>query len=571
MKVIPELYKLVVFLLNCAGSIKYARALFILVLVTGILAGLSNTALIALINTKLTAPDGGSGNLLWGFIGLCILLPVSRFVSQVLLLHITQGAIVQLRTQMCRRILLAPTRLLEGLGSHRLLATLTEDIPTIGAVITALPVFCMHIAIVISCLIYLGWLSQFLLLAVLVIMACGILTYQVPVLKAMKYFRQAREKGDDLFKHLRALTEGTKELKLHRGRRDAFFSGQLVSTILSLQHNNVTGNMIFSAASAWGQILFFILIGLILFILPGVRPTDAHTLMGYTLTILYMITPLEIILNTIPSFSRAHISAQKVESLGLSLGAEPAEIESEGSPVDGRPAWRRLEVLDVTHTYKTENSDDSFTLGPVSVNLFPERIVFLVGGNGSGKTTLAKLLIGLYTPDTGEIRLDGKPVTDENRDEYRQLFSVVFSDFYLFEALLGLPGSDLDERARAYIAQLQLKNKVQVNDGKLSTIDLSQGQRKRLALLTAYLEDRSIYLFDEWAADQDPYFKEIFYYELLPALKARGKTALVISHDDRYYHVADRIVKLDSGKIEYDKLVGEAQTRPITTSSGAKP
>jgi putative ATP-binding cassette transporter len=197
-----------------------------------------------------------------------------------------------------------------------------------------------------------------------------------------------------------------------------------------------------------------------------------------------------------------------------------------------------------------------------------------VGGNGSGKTTLAKLLIGLYSPETGEIRLDGRSITDENREQYRQSFSVVFTDFFLFDSLLGLDHINIDGDAQYYLEKLQLDQTVRVRDGVLSTINVSQGQRKRLALLTAYLEDRAIYLFDEWAADQDPVFKEIFYHQLLPELKARGKTVIVISHDDRYYHVADRIIKLDYGRIEYDRKVLDSKNAlvelpAVTLASGA--
>jgi putative ATP-binding cassette transporter len=180
-------------------------------------------------------------------------------------------------------------------------------------------------------------------------------------------------------------------------------------------------------------------------------------------------------------------------------------------------------------------------------------LVFLTGGNGSGKTTLAKLLMGLYTPELGEIRIDGKPVTDESRDAFRQSFSAVFSDYFLFDSLLGVRGEEADIEARNYLEELQLNHKVEIKEGVFSTIDLSAGQRKRLALLTAYMEDRPVYIFDEWAADQDPQFKETFYYQLLPELRSRGKLVIVISHDDRYYHVADRIIKLDYGKVEYDR------------------
>ena len=206
-----------------------------------------------------------------------------------------------------------------------------------------------------------------------------------------------------------------------------------------------------------------------------------------------------------------------------------------------------MELLSVTHDYD-KGSADSFQLGPIDLSLGRGELVFIAGGNGSGKTTLAKLLVGLYAPATGEVRLNGQPVGDW--EQYRQFFSSVFTDAYLFDRLLGMSGTRLDDGARDYLTRLELGQRVRVESGRFSTTDLSQGQRKRLALLTAYLEDRPVYVFDEWAADQDPRFKEIFYTRLLPELKARGKAVLVISHDDQYFHVADRIVQLDYGKLQ---------------------
>ena len=199
--------------------------------------------------------------------------------------------------------------------------------------------------------------------------------------------------------------------------------------------------------------------------------------------------------------------------------------------------------------------DTAFTMGPIDLVFHPGELVFVVGGNGSGKTTFAKVLTSLYPLDRGELRLDGELVSDANRERYRQLFSVVFQDFHLFPKLLGTRDSDLDEHAAEYLKRLQMDHKVQVKDGYLSTTDLSQGQRKRLALLAAYLEDRPFYVFDEWAADQDPQFKDIFYTRVLPELRDRGKTVLVITHDDRYVHVADRCVKLEDGKLLRDAVL----------------
>jgi putative ATP-binding cassette transporter len=188
-------------------------------------------------------------------------------------------------------------------------------------------------------------------------------------------------------------------------------------------------------------------------------------------------------------------------------------------------------------------------------------IVVVAGGNGSGKTTLAKLLCGLYLPLSGTIRFQGREITADVIDDYRQHFSAVFSDFHLFDTLLGIEGIDVDDRATKYSQDLGLNKKVSIVNGKFSTTNLSQGQRKRLALLVAYLEDRSIYLFDEWAADQDPHFKEIFYRSLLPDLKERGKTIILISHDDRFYDIGDHIITLDSGIVTAETRQSYAQSK----------
>ncbi|MDB6020786.1 MAG: cyclic peptide transporter, partial [Pedosphaera sp.] len=227
-----------------------------------------------------------------------------------------------------------------------------------------------------------------------------------------------------------------------------------------------------------------------------------------------------------------------------------------------------LELINVVHAYHMESEDRDFVLGPINLRFKPGELVFLVGGNGSGKSTLAKIITGLYIPESGEIRLNGRAIDQGNRDEYRQMFSAVFSDFYLFDTLLGLHSPDLDARARAYLAEFHLQRKVKIVDGNLSTTSVSTGQRKRLALLTAYLEDRPFYLFDEWASDQDPQFKAVFYTRLLPELKARGKTVLVITHDDNYFHLADRLIKLDYGQLTKPARVnGESLSGAVATSA----
>jgi putative ATP-binding cassette transporter len=299
---------------------------------------------------------------------------------------------------------------------------------------------------------------------------------------------------------------------------------------------------------AWGRLLFFVGIGLVLFAWPLFRPIDTPALTGYTLTILYMMTPLGQILGWVPSITWANVSLRKIESLGLSIG----DGEGTERAIEPIAQWSHLEMIGATHTYYREREGEGFRLGPIDLTLEPGELVFLVGGNGSGKTTLAKLLTGLYVPEQGEIRLDGEVITAKNRESYRQLFTATFAEVVLFESLLGLEGATLDERAQKHLAELHLDRAVTVQGGVFSTTDLSKGQRKRLSLLTAYLEDRPIFVFDEWAADQDPIFKEVFYRKILPDLKAQGKAVLVITHDDRYFSEADRVIALCDGEMVHD-------------------
>lgn len=512
----------------------------------GLLSGAFNSGLLALANVAISRPERKAAWLLPVFIGLCILAPLTRMASEIQLVSLGQESIFALRTELARQVLAVPLRKLEQVGSHRILSVLTDDIPNIANVVTAIPLLSINAGVVVGSLCYMGWLEWKLLLVVLGFMVVGIFSYYAGVSKAMVFLRRAREHDNDLQKHFRGLIHGVKELKLHQQRRNIFLSGTLDETAGKTRSANVSGLSIYSIASSWGQLLVFVLLGLLIFFLHPVMGIGLTVLTGFSLALLYLMTPLQVVMNSIPAMARANVAVGNAQSLGLMLmlSAVPAENTSIAQI---RPIPARIELSEVTYSYEQKDSADQFVLGPINLTVEPGELLFIAGGNGSGKTTLAKLIMGLYVPESGKICYNHYPVTYSNRDSYRQLFSAVFSDPFLFESLLGLDKSELDRQAREYLCWLQLDDKVTVKDGVLSTIELSQGQRKRLALLTCYLEDRPIYFFDEWAADQDPKFKELFYYSLLPELKSRRKTVIVISHDDRYYGLADRIVTLESG------------------------
>lgn len=524
------------------------RGMMLVTTGTALLSGACNMGLIALVSAALVT-DRHPKALMWAFIGLGIGKIVTTFVSQALLASFAQGAVTNLRRELIRKILTVPLRRLEELGSPRLLVALTDDVFNITQALLAIPIVFVNIAMLLGGAAYLGWLSWKILLGACVLILVGAAVYRFMVRSAFHHLNSAREEEDRLFGYFRALTEGIKELKLHRSRRGAFLNVHVQDTTEAFQKHNVAAEVRFVAAQNWSHFLFFTLIGLILFLLPEISHLSMKTLTGYVVTTLYLMGPLAGVMSSLSLFGRANVSLEKVNELGVSLEQGATEV----CAIDQNEAeitFENLELVNVLHSYHRETEDNHFTLGPINLRFRPGELVFLVGGNGSGKSTLAKIITGLYVPEGGEIRLDGKLVTDKNRDDFRQLFSAVFVDFYLFENLLGIKARNVDEQARMYLDLLHLSHKVKVKDGVLSTTAVSQGQRKRLALLTAYLEDRPFYLFDEWAADQDPLFKDVFYTQLLPELKARGKTVLVISHDDKYFYVADRIIKLDYGKLD---------------------
>ncbi|MEL7353285.1 MAG: cyclic peptide export ABC transporter [Cyanobacteria bacterium P01_A01_bin.116] len=552
----------IIWLLIRASWVKVTMAI-----AAGLISGGCIARVIALINAAIT--DGATTNAaiieevaqpsLLLFSLLVTLALTASLLSQSLLIDLSQDTVYKLRLQLSQQILASPLQQLEQLGPSQLLATLSEDVQAIANTVFILPNILINIAVIAGCLVYLGWLSGGALLVVVVFLAAAIAIVQALLTTAYRYLALARKEKDHLFKHFRAVTEGTKELKLHAIRRQIFLEEDLQPTAAASRDLTKTAFKVGALSAGSGQLLFFALIGLLLFGSTSFIPNMSAVLPAYILTITYLLGPIESTIDRLPNIAMAGVALQKVNSMGLAL-SKTAEITSVVRQPIGSD-WKTLALKNVAHTYRTqaacreESADGHFSVGPINLTLKAGELVFIVGGNGSGKSTLAKLITGLYVPASGSIRLDSQPIVDTNRSWYRQHFSAVFSDFYLFERLVSAEALTLDSQAQTYLKKLQLEDKVSVQSGQLSTTALSQGQRKRLSLLTAYLEDRPIYLFDEWAADQDPVFREIFYTQLLAELKARGKTILVISHDDHYFHVADRIIKLDYGRIESDRAL----------------
>ncbi len=524
--------------------LRESRRTLLLSILTGVISGASSVGLIALVQAELARNQRSSWSIAIAFLGLCVLAQLTRIVAQTSMVRLAQDSVARLATHLCRKILSIPLARFEERDPATLVAILTEDIAILANALVGIPVIAITVPIVLVCLAYVGWLSP-------VVLACGLgvaiptlVVYQITASRAVQKLRAARAGQDVMVDHFRSLIEGFRELKLHQPRRAAFLA-EIETTAQAVRTQTSEGFILFAWAGSGSQVAYFGVIGFLLFVLPSFYPVSRDVLSGTILAILYIMAPLEVIMNWIPILSRAHVSLQKIEALDPSL----LERENLEGPHEVPLLCSEIQLVQVTDTYRHAQDREDFVLGPIDLTIRPGEVLFLVGGNGSGKTTLVKLISGLHLPQVGEIHLDGRPITEDSRESYRQLFSVIFADGHLFKSLRGLEGPDLDARAKVQLVRLGLDHLVRVEQGTFSTTDLSQGQRRRLALLIALLEDRPVYIFDEWASNQDPYFKKFFYHEILAELRARGKAVLVISHDEEFFATADRLVWLDSGRL----------------------
>lgn len=527
-------------LLAAATAASVARGVCSILMVTQITATLAATQ----------APGWQSSAALH-FALTVLALWLAHMSCNILFERLAHGVHAQTRSFICERVLHADYARLEQVGAPAIQAALTEHSTNVSSFFVSFPAILTNAIVVTGCLIYMATLSGQVFACAALVIGLGALGYHLAHLRAIRHLRQASGEQDRLFGHFRSMLDGAKELRLNGKKRQLFGRGVLGQSIDLVRRERSLGMAIFVAASSWGNFLIYAFIGLVLFVLVGDVPDRGRILTGYAVLFIYMITPLEILLMNVPRANLAKVSARRIDEViqALDNGQPRSTVVALPPQHQAAPELLRLQLSGVLHRYYHEQHDEFFTMGPIDLSFTPGEVVFLVGGNGSGKTTLAKLLVGLYVPQEGAILWNGSAVDDANRDAYRQLFSTVFSDFHLFDQLLegGRPG--LDAEANRLLERLQLQHVVQVKGGAFTTRALSQGQRKRLALVVAALEDRPFMVFDEWAADQDPLFKEVFYREILPELKAQGKAVLVISHDDRYFDQADVLLSLENGQL----------------------
>jgi len=526
------------------STLESRRSLLVGATLLGALGGLGTTSLVVWINRAISAQARELPWLGLQFVAIAIGAFGCRALSQCGFVELSQTLLGALRLEVGTHVARAPYRDVERHGAARLLTVLTEDIASVSDLFVVVPRVVMYGAVLLACVAYLAVLSwQATLVATLGVLV-GAALERHSGRAAREHLSRARLAEEEVVGHFRALFDGAKELRLSQVRRHTFLADVLAKSVERAGEERAQGSIVHGRMGSQRVLVFHLVVGGVIFWLRPALSLGPEVSSGYALMYLYMMLPLQALVDAAVVVARAQVALGRIEAVGV--GAHSGARESVTA---AEQSFRGLRLCEVTHSYRRDGEDGAFVLGPVSLELKPSEIVLLIGGNGSGKTTLAKLIAGLYAPETGQVLLNGARVDDAGREAYRQQISAVFSDFHLFDGLIGIERHERDERASVLLQSLDLAHKVQIRDGKFSTTALSAGQRKRLALLVSCLEDRPVCIFDEWAADQDSTYRDVFYRQILPELKARGKALLVITHDDSYFHVADRCFELEAGRL----------------------
>ncbi len=511
----------------------------------GAATGLAGAALVATINQALYPAAAGSPQVLTQFALLCVATLAGEIVGGLVGARLTRQIAASLRYDLTARVLDAPLLDIERLKPHRLLAILDTDVPVIGALAMQLSGIVVSLAVTVGCFGYLVALSPDLSLVAFAACLLGGVIQVASARVGAREFHGVRDAQDALHVAYRALTEGAKELRISRPRRARIV--EQIGAAIELTGSRFEEAMrAFVLGRAASSAVFFVTLLVVIGVALALAFDGAVT-SGFVLTMLYLKGPLEQLVSALPLIASAQASLHKVSQLSQGLAPTAAASAADAARSPGFQGGL-ISLHAVEFTFPRGPDTAEFVLGPIDLEIRRGETLFIVGANGSGKTTLLKLLTGLYPPSAGTVACDGKVVEWGAIDRYRDLFSAIYFDYFLFDDLVSARRSWREDALR-YLEALEISHKVAIQGERFSTTDLSTGQRKRLALVQLLLEDRPIVVLDEWAADQDPTFRDMFYTSLLPELKKQGKTVVVVSHDDRYFGIADRVVCMTAGRL----------------------
>lgn len=479
---------------------------------------------------------------------ILFLLWVRRTLASAII-NLSQTLFWNLRRQVLKAVLKADYHRFRE-KKNEIYSSVVSDVNVLTNASMNIIEFSTSSLVTLACLVYLITISWILFLVTVGVAIAGALIYQLRSSRNTQDFTDARNLENSFVNHLNMILNGFKEIYMNPAKGNYILRDKIDKDANEAFHKNVSAHTGFLNNQIIGQVLFYVLIASILLVFSVKFDIETKKIVSYIFILLYLLTSIESIMVLLPTLTRAKIASDRLLKLKQELDQSGLKATVK-RPALSKADFKQIAVNDLEFDYG--KGEQSFSIGPVDLNIQKNDVIFIYGGNGSGKTTFIHTVLGLNKWSKGEIQLNGERITEENYGDYRSVFSVVFSDFYLFDELLI---DSYDEAVFLHYLQLfEIDHKLIVNGKKFSTTDLSMGQRKRLALISLLMEEKPVLVLDEWAADQDPYFRKKFYTEIIPFLKMQGFTIVAITHDDKYYGCADKLYKMEFGKLMTEKLV----------------
>ena len=531
------------------------------------LSGLANAAILAVVNMSVQSGSDSRSGQLRGLLLFALAMGIYGITQTKLMVQTcnrVEKMIDGLRLRLLDAVRATEFHEIEQIGRAQIFGSLSREAQVLSQSAPNIIVAIQAAILLTASMIYMFFLSKTAFLLMLAFTILGVGFHLSRSRKTSVHIHEATQNDNTLIEGFSDIMDGFREVKLNRARSD-----ELCEAISGASNRSSGSRTLVHTLNAHdfvlSQMTFFGLTGLMVFIVPAFATTDSKTIAMTTTATLFMLGPVGALVGGFPMFNNANAAAKRILELEARLlaGREPTELPG---VLDTFAGFKEIRIEGLAYAYPAPAGEATFSVGPNSLDIRRGDCIFITGGNGSGKTTFVNLLLTLMPAGSGRITVDGEVVIRDNLSAYRNLFSVIFADNHLFKTLYGVPPFT-PQKAEELLAEMEIVHKVQIHDNRYTSTELSGGQRKRIALVTAQLEQKPILVLDEWAADQDPLFREKFYRQIIPGLQALGCTIIAITHDDKYFDVANRRYHMDQGML---KLVSPRKTRPATSKGRSR-
>ncbi|HIL77873.1 MAG TPA: ATP-binding cassette domain-containing protein [Methylococcales bacterium] len=466
---------------------------------------------------------------------------------------LVQGSIYNYR----RRILylLKSLKLLsyEEIGKSQILSLLAEKTELISQGAHRLAEGFPAIVMLLCSFVYMATISKMAVLMAVVCIASAIVTILILVKSIGQSMQKALVKENEYFSYMQHVLDGFNELKINQNKADDLYENYMGPVAEQAKKENVATDISNVNLQLYAQLYFYVLMASVVFLLPQISELTASKIMSITTIIFFIMGPVVVIIDMIPGLTRANVAIDFLQQLEGQLKDAREDVRTLNATFKEPDYFDKILIKSLGFSYPDiESGGSHFSVGPFDLTIKRGELIFIRGGNGSGKSTFLKLFTGLYETGSGSIAVDNKVIDSASLADYRDLFAIIFTDFHLFDRFYGQHNVD-ETLVHEYLILMGLEKKTDFKGGHFTHTNLSTGQRKRLALIIALLEDKAVYVFDEVAADQDPEFRQFFYDVILQKLKKMQKTVIVVTHDEKYFSHCDRLLVMDMGQLKEEK------------------